>query len=216
MSKEATQLLNRIQTLLDQEKGITDADVDYSKEYIERGRELNKQGRFHPAQASRLESMDWDGFNFRYGVKSITGFLSELIAVSAWNATHPKELMVLAAEDRTDQINGIDVIVSSDDWAHSYTGQVKTFTLNAMMDVRFEKSTATMKFIAWKDWVQYETIHVDRLILVDVETNFVVSFDYKAFKAYVAWPLFDKKTVELDLLTMKINQDILKLKVIMG
>jgi len=129
-------------------------------------RKAHKQGMFGPEYAQTLKTMDWCGINLRYGVNSITGFVSEILAVGMWNSKHISGPQYQLNKSRDGEIKGYDVYVTNPRWSRDYGAQVKTAgDLNC--------------FTLYPDWCRY--INLDRFVVADKHENRVLYVEYTPF-----------------------------------
>lgn len=186
--KQATDLLDRIArygAIGRQEKYIDDQDYERILDFVTEGKELNKKGRFGEGQKGLLLATPWKPNNFRYGIRSLKGFLAEVRYVICWNQYNKNnEVAVLAPDIEDTQKAGVDAYLSQATWERQYTVQIKSGHISQDSAI-----------VIYRDWVAYDKAAVDRLVIVDLDEQVLVSVDYAAFQAYTAWNLFKYKKV---------------------
>lgn len=94
----------------------------------------------------------WNEYNFRYGIDSVRGNLSELLATICFNK-HSRYPERLSRGNGTweEEVNGCDLRANFETWKRSYPVQVK--------------SVPRQQHIPWRsEWAQYR--HIDRMIFV--------------------------------------------------
>jgi hypothetical protein len=151
---------------------FTNDELEWVDNYAVELVELTLDGSlFSPNNKDR----EWAINNFRYGLRSVKGTLSEIMAVTLWNSKSNYDSCRLFPADKASQIGGTDICFTHPSWKRAYVGQVKTTTRNQQEPVIYVNS----------DWVSYDPEKVDRLVMVDQENDTLYCVDYPKFRELV-------------------------------
>jgi hypothetical protein len=159
---------------------MSPSDASYVDRFIQFASDLNHQGLFAPGLSTKLRHMAWSDYNCRYGINSLNGFICELFALIKSNKQLGDEFVSLLPEDKKLQVGGADLQINKSTWKRPYIAQVKRCSMSV------EAGTMTIN----DSWIAYKQSNVDRLMLVDIDNDCVVSVEYSVFK-HIATQLLD-------------------------
>lgn len=166
---------------------------NYILGYIEEAQRLIDSGDI--VDSVKMDTPDWKDYNFRGGVHSLVGLISEVWFAVRWNRMNTTTTCILSPSKKSDQMKGIDLLFRNDSWSKDYAGQSKTIHIKEGV------------FNFYPQWFDKK---VHRLVLTDYEMNTGFCMDF-----YKAQQLFlTQKDAKMSISLLSSNADDLKLTVL--